>query len=275
MEAFGPLEELQTFGSLQATMVWSIADLLRCGGDKAFAEALVRMQSRHERYGECCSLFAAAQDKAAEIVLDRHDVSEDWHLVPCEDRGEIFLDLETRRLAEEVEGGWQNIPALGLAVAVTWDPEFLFRTWLEEDARRLVGELGRFQRIVGFNILRFDYAVLSAYSDLPESLAVKALDILVDVERRLGHRVSLENLATTTLGRGKIGEGAAAVNWFRRGELDKVIRYCQEDVALTRDLYYRGCQDGSLQYVDSGERKCVEVEWQGIEPEWRAIEPPS
>ena len=54
---------------------------------------------------------------------------------------EIYLDVETQRLAHEVPGGWANIRAFGLSVAVTWDEAHGFRTWFEPDAPRLIAEL--------------------------------------------------------------------------------------------------------------------------------------
>ena len=47
---------------------------------------------------------------------------------------EIYLDAETQRLSDEVSGGWENIRAFGLAVAVTWDARNEFREWYEADA---------------------------------------------------------------------------------------------------------------------------------------------
>ena len=73
----------------------------------------------------------------------------------------ICLDIETQRWAREV-GGW--VPErMGLAVAVTWDPDHDFRDWFEDAAENLVQEMARFDRVVGFNILDFDYRVLAAY----------------------------------------------------------------------------------------------------------------
>jgi len=79
---------------------------------------------------------------------------------------EIYLDTETQRLADEVPGGWENIRAFGLSVAVTWDASNEFREWYEPDAGRLIGELRAFDRIVTFNGLRFDLEVLAAYGDV-------------------------------------------------------------------------------------------------------------
>jgi DEAD/DEAH box helicase domain-containing protein len=175
---------------------------------------------------------------------------------------EIFLDVETQRLNHEVPGGWNNIAGFGLAVAVTWDETDGFRTWLESDATALAQELARFGRVVGYNVLRFDYAVLSAYSaDLPARLQPRTTDLMVDLYRRLGFRPPLDSVAQATLGRAKSGEGTAAVRWFRAGEIDKVAAYCQEDVAITRDIFFHGRQHGHVLYLDRGRPARVSVRW--------------
>jgi hypothetical protein len=46
---------------------------------------------------------------------------------------EIYLDVETQRLSSEVQGGWNNIRAFGVSVAVTWDEPAGFRDWYEAD----------------------------------------------------------------------------------------------------------------------------------------------
>ena len=46
---------------------------------------------------------------------------------------EVFFDLETQMWSSEVEGGFSNIPAFGMSLAVTWDDDNDFRVWLEKD----------------------------------------------------------------------------------------------------------------------------------------------
>jgi DEAD/DEAH box helicase domain-containing protein len=175
---------------------------------------------------------------------------------------EIFLDVETKRLNHEVPGGWDNIPGFGLALAVTWDETSDFRIWLEQDAVTLAGELQRFSRVIGYNVIRFDYAVLSAYApDLPTLLLPRTTDMLVDLYRRLGFRPPLDSVAQATLGRSKAGDGTASVRWYKAGEIDKVAAYCQEDVAITRDVFYHGRRTGSVQYLDRGRPASVAVKW--------------
>lgn len=179
---------------------------------------------------------------------------------------EIFFDLETKLWSSEVDGGWSNIPAFGMSVAVTWHDEDGFRTWLEHDAIELVKELDRADKIIGFNIVGFDYEVLSAYvSNVHELLDEKSFDIILDLKARLGFRLKLEDISLAALGKSKSGRPEDAVKWFRQGQIEKVVSYCQRDVELTRDIYRYGQEHGLIYYPRLGQPVAVPVDW-GTEP---------
>ena len=146
---------------------------------------------------------------------------------------EIYFDIETLRLSHEVEGGWSNIARFGLAVAVTWDAQNHFRRWFEPDAKALIVELGQFDRIVSFNGDRFDFEVLSAYQPVKHLLG-KSFDLLVDLHRRLGHRIKLDDLAKETLGNKKTGDGLEVVQWWR--EADKPAKPMASSDWSTKDV---------------------------------------
>jgi DEAD/DEAH box helicase domain-containing protein len=176
---------------------------------------------------------------------------------------EIYLDAETQRIADEVQGGWDNIRAFGLSVAVTWDAANGYREWYEADAGRLIGELRAFDRIVTFNGLRFDLEVLSAYGDVGE-LRGKSLDLLQDLKRRLGFRVSLQNLAQATLGKGKTASGLDAVKWWRSGDpalRQRVVDYCRMDVEILREIVAYGRREGFVKIPSQGRDLPVYVAW--------------
>ena len=161
-----------------------------------------------------------------------------------------------------MEGGFNNIRGFGLSVAATWDVEHGFRDWFEYDAIALVKEMAQFDRVIGFNLLSFDYEVLSDYiPDVHKLLDDKTFDILADLTVSLGHRVSLEDISLATLGRKKVGTGYDAVRWFREGEIEKVARHCQRDVELTRDIYEYGRERGFIYYPSKGELAKVKVDW--------------
>jgi DEAD/DEAH box helicase domain-containing protein len=152
----------------------------------------------------------------------------------------VVLDLETLRGAAEC-GGWRFVERFGLAVAVTWSAADGYREWHEPEAAALVAYLAGFERIVGYNLLHFDYRVLRAYvPDVESRLRPATLDLLDHLHRALGFRVSLDRLAAVNLNRRKSGDGLQCVQRWREGRRDLVVSYCRDDVALTRDLYELG-----------------------------------
>jgi DEAD/DEAH box helicase domain-containing protein len=174
----------------------------------------------------------------------------------------IIFDLETKHLADEV-GGWNNIHKMGLAVAVTYSSaDAAYRHFVEAQATDLVAELQRADLVVGFNLLRFDYTVLQPYTDVVLH-KLPTLDLLQDLHRRLGFRVSLDAVAAATLNTSKSASGIQAVEWYRQGQLDKVIAYCQRDVEVTRDVYEFGKRHGFVRYHDRRRRiaRQVAVAW--------------
>lgn len=173
----------------------------------------------------------------------------------------LFFDLETQRTFDEV-GGRHNLGKLGLAVAVIYDTSTLeYRAYTEDRVEELVEELVQADLVVGFNVVNFDYVVLQPYTDYPLH-TLPTVDLLQDVRQQLGFRLPLQALAEATLGAGKSADGLQSVEWFRQGEVDKVIDYCRRDVEITMQLYEYGCQRGHVLYWDrQGQMRKVPVYW--------------
>ncbi|MBI4790708.1 MAG: ribonuclease H-like domain-containing protein [Chloroflexi bacterium] len=174
---------------------------------------------------------------------------------------DLFFDLETQRSIQEV-GGRENIRLLRVSVAVAYSTATAaFKTYSESQIAELIADLKAATRVIGFNVLRFDYEVLKYYtqerlSDLP------TLDLLEDVYNKLGFRVGLDALADATLGVKKSADGLAAIQWFREGKLEQLAAYCCDDVAITKQLFEWGRDHGFLQYPDrQGRKKQVPVTW--------------
>ena len=125
-----------------------------------------------------------------------------------------YFDLETQKSAEDV-GGWGNIHKMGLAVGVVWDSlDQEFFTYEEKDARQLVDKLRTADLAVGFNIIGFDYTVLQPYSDF-DLQEINTFDMLVDVKKQLGFRLSLNHLAQHTLNAEKSADGLVSLQWYK------------------------------------------------------------
>jgi DEAD/DEAH box helicase domain-containing protein len=173
----------------------------------------------------------------------------------------VVFDLETQRSADEV-GGWEKAHLMRVAVGVACVLPDAFHVYRENEVPALLALLDSADLVVGFNCLRFDYAVLSAYD--PDDLARRwpTLDLLRAVEAGFGRRVGLAALGEATLGVGKSADGLTSLRWWREGRVDDVIRYCRDDVALTRDLYRFGLEQGHvLCDLKGGERVRIPVDF--------------
>ena len=176
--------------------------------------------------------------------------------------GIMYLDLETQKTAKDV-GGWNKAHLMRVSVVVVYDSlDKAYHMFHEDEISGLFSFLERADLVVGFNIKGFDYKVLSAYT--PKDLqTIRTFDILEDVHRRLGFRLSLDHLAQETLKQGKSADGLKAVEWFRHGEMQKLTEYCKQDVSVTRDLFLFGLEHGYLVYREkkTKRRLRLQVDW--------------
>jgi DEAD/DEAH box helicase domain-containing protein len=179
----------------------------------------------------------------------------------------VYFDLETQKVAAEV-GGWGNIDKMGISVAALYHAEKgEYSVYLEKDVDRLVAELRRADLVVGFNVLRFDYTVLSAYSVFDFS-TVPTLDLMVSIEERIKHRVGLDAVAEATCGVKKTANGMEAIQWWREGKQKQVAEYCCYDVKTTRLVHEHGVRTGKVAYVSHKTflNQQVAVDWASIGP---------
>lgn len=173
----------------------------------------------------------------------------------------LFFDLETLRSADDV-GGWGKIKEMGLALGVTLDAATgAFRTYREAEVGALVDDLAAADRVVGFNLDRFDLTVLTGY--VPDAAQrIKTIDLLTLVYQRLGFRLSLGHIAEETLGAKKSGDGLQSLQWVKEGRFDLIEPYCRDDVKLTAAVWAHGRALGHVIFKSKdGHRGKLPVVW--------------
>ena len=173
----------------------------------------------------------------------------------------VYFDLETQKSAEEV-GGWNNISQMGMSVGVTCSSATgEYKIYGEAQVNALITELQRADLVVGFNNLRFDYEVLHGYTTFDLS-QVPTLDMLVELQNTLGHRLSLDSIATATFGVEKTAEGLQAIRWWKEGKLAEIAEYCCYDVKITKLVHEYGAHHQQLHYANKfGKKMTVPVKW--------------
>ena len=182
-------------------------------------------------------------------------------MFPTVTKNIVYFDLETQKSADEV-GGWGNISKMGMSVGVTFSTAGNeYKIYGERQVDDLIRDLQRADLIVGFNNLRFDYEVLHGYTSLDLS-QLPTLDMLVELQNTLNHRLSLDSIATATFGVEKTAEGLQAIRWFKDGRLAEIAEYCCYDVKITRLVHEHGRHHRQLHYQNRfGKKMTVPVGW--------------
>ncbi|MEY2664458.1 MAG: hypothetical protein RIT04_266 [Candidatus Parcubacteria bacterium] len=174
----------------------------------------------------------------------------------------ITFDIETRNTFQEV--GSTESSALDISVVCIHDsaaddgtgkapsePGSGYSSYLVEDLPKLWPIIEQADMLITFNGEHFDIPLLNKYysGDLSK---IKSLDLLVEVRNSLGKRIKLDTLAEATLGKKKSGHGLEAIAWWKSGEIDKIIKYCLEDVKITKELYEYALKNKHIKYRDFG-----------------------
>jgi DEAD/DEAH box helicase domain-containing protein len=161
---------------------------------------------------------------------------------------EIVLDIETQNSFDDV--GKYDPSLLKVSLVGLYDyATDKYMSFLEPELPQMWKLLEGADRIIGFNLFGFDYQVLNTYyaGDLS---TFPTLDIMKDIEKVIGFRVKLDAVAHGSLGTGKSGNGLQAIEFFRRGEIDKLRDYCLQDVKVTKEVYEYGLRNGHVKFHD-------------------------
>lgn len=175
----------------------------------------------------------------------------------------IFFDIETSDIFQEV--GRRDPTALNLSIIAIYDSlTNEYSSYLQEELPKLWPLLEKADVLIGFYSSKFDLPLLDKYypGDLTK---IRHLDILSEIKKVLGRNVSLDKIAQGTLGSGKSGHGLQATNWWKQGEIEKVRKYCIQDVKVTKDIYDYAIKNNKLKFKEDGKIQEFEIdtkEWE-------------
>jgi len=176
-------------------------------------------------------------------------------------KDKIVLDLETQKSFDEVGGRKMHL----LKISVVGVYSYLddkYTAFEEREIPELEKILKSTGLIIGFNIKKFDLPVLEPYLSI-SIYALPTLDIMQEIVRVTGLRVSLNSVAQATLGKGKSGSGLDAIRFYREGKMEQLKRYCLNDVQITKEIYEYGQRYGKLSFTSKYDRnkRSIPISW--------------
>lgn len=169
----------------------------------------------------------------------------------------IVFDIETVNTFQDV--GSNDPVDLDISLLAVHDSETNdYYSFTVEELPTLWPIMEKADLLIGFNLDHFDVPLLNKYyhGDLTK---IKSVDIMKELQKVLGRRISLQAVAEATLGKGKSGHGLDAITWWRNGEIEKVRKYCIDDVKVTKDVYEYALKNAKLKYKDKYTGELEEV----------------
>jgi DEAD/DEAH box helicase domain-containing protein len=172
---------------------------------------------------------------------------------------EVIFDIETKKLFEDISSF--NPKDLGVSIVSLYYRQLDdnlneikgdIKSFWEDDFPKMWSLFSEADRVIGFNSLGFDVPALLPLCPY-NFKKLSHFDILDRVKEVLGFRLSLDSLAKETLGNGKIDVGSNAVIYWQqhsKDSLEKLKKYCEMDVIITKNLYDYGLKQGHLKYKD-------------------------
>ena len=167
----------------------------------------------------------------------------------------VVFDIETSNIFADVG---KNDPAL-LDISVVCIYEYekdSYSCFLQSDFKSLWAILEKADLLIGFNSEHFDLPLLNKYysGDLAK---IQHVDILKEIKNSYGRRMKLDQIAEGTLGLNKSGNGLQAITWWKNGEVEKVKKYCIDDVKITKEIYEYALANKKIKFKEDG--KIIEV----------------
>ena len=170
----------------------------------------------------------------------------------------IVFDLETQNIFAEVNS--TEATALDISVATVYDSETQEYTTATIDNLEILWPIiEQADALVGYNSNHFDIPLLNKYypGDLTQ---IKSIDLLESIKESLGRRLRLDSVAQATLGSRKSADGLQAVRWWREGKVKEIIKYCEQDVKVTKEIFEHAMEHGFVKYKDGTRKREIPID---------------
>jgi DEAD/DEAH box helicase domain-containing protein len=166
-----------------------------------------------------------------------------------ETRQILIFDLETQRSADDV-GGWGASRRWGWRLR--WSTTSASAPSERTSKPTSIGSCSISLSPTGSWVSTSTASISPCSPATPTAILgrIRTLDLLGEIHKIVGFRVSLNHLSEINLGESKAGDGLQSLRWWKEGRIDLIEHYCRKDVEVTRRLWELGRSRGYLLHRD-------------------------
>lgn len=182
----------------------------------------------------------------------------------------IVFDIETQKSFKEIDRS--KIHLLKVSVVGLYDSATdTYEAYEEKDMIKVDEKFRNADVLIGFNNIDFDMPVLAPYLFTPVQNLFQ-IDLMQEIQKVRGHRVTLQSVAEATLKMNKSGDGLGAIEMFKEGRIEELKKYCLDDVKITKEIYEYGVQNKKIFFTSNRDWQTheVKVDWGSIKPPVKA-----
>lgn len=180
----------------------------------------------------------------------------------------IVFDIETKNIFQDV--GSNDPVDLDISVVGLYDYETdSYKSFTQEEFSSMWEIISKADMLITYNGDHFDIPLLNKYykkAGLGDLNQIRSLDILKEIKNTYGRRMKLDQIAEGTFGIHKSGNGLEAVAWWKQGEIDKIRKYCLDDVKITKDVYEYAMKNKKLIFKEGPFTKEIKLDTKHWEP---------
>ena len=180
----------------------------------------------------------------------------------------LVFDIETKNIFQDVGS---NDPAdLDISIVGIYDYETdKYLSFTQEEFDKMWPYFEKADVLITFTGEHFDIPLLNKYykkTGRGDLSTIRSLDVLREIKKQYGRRMKLDQIAEGTFGINKGGNGLEAVAWWRTGEIEKIRKYCLEDVRITKDVYEYALKNKRLMFKEGPFTKEIKLDTKHWEP---------
>ncbi|MSU45081.1 MAG: hypothetical protein EXS47_00390 [Candidatus Zambryskibacteria bacterium] len=180
----------------------------------------------------------------------------------------IVFDIETRNIFQDV--GSRDPADLDISIVGVYDYETdKYHSFLQEEFDKMWPFFKKADLMITFNGEYFDIPLLNKYykkAGLGDLKDIRSLDLFKEVKNSSGKWLKLDKIAEGTFGINKIADGLEAVVWWRKGEVEKIRKYCLDDVKITKDVYEYSLKNKKIIFKEGPFTKEIKLDTKHWEP---------
>jgi hypothetical protein len=172
-----------------------------------------------------------------------------------------IVDLQTRKTYEDV-GGKKNTAKMGVSFAALLNHDTNdISVHTEKDVNTLLDRIFSSRLIVGLNLKKFIYPVLSGYHNANFE-RIKSLDILEYLRKKIIRKPTSDELFWGTLGINLTIDHNKIARLFKEDKFQEIKQITIDNVQALNSVYSFGRQKGHVFISDqTGQRWKISVIW--------------